>query len=111
MKPQSAKNKGRKLQQWVRDLLLNLGEPYGLKPDDVRSTSMGNSGEDVQMSPAARQVFPFQIECKNRTRMAVYADYKQAQQHGDYIPILVIKQNGDKPLVVIDAEYFFKSMY
>jgi len=47
LKPQSAKAKGRKLQQWVRDQILQRFPT--LSTDDVRSTSMGASGEDVQL--------------------------------------------------------------
>ena len=104
MTPQSAKQKGRRLQQWVRDLLLKIG---GLHSDDVRSTSMGNGGEDVQLSPKARELFPFQIECKNKKSYSVYKDYFQACEHGDHTPVLVIKQNDCQPLVVVDAEWFF----
>jgi hypothetical protein len=69
---------------------------------------MGAGGEDVQLSPAARKVYPFSIECKSRAKMAVYQDYVQAASHGPHEPVVVIKQNGCKPLVVVDAEYFFK---
>lgn len=106
MKPKSAKNKGRKHQQWVRDLLLELAPT--LTKDDIRSTGMGQGGEDIQLSAAARKEYPFQIECKSRAKIGVYADYKQAKEHGKYEPILVIKQNTEKPLVVMDAEWFFK---
>ena len=41
MKPQSAKQKGRKLQQWVRDKLIEL---LDIHPENVRSTSMGAGG-------------------------------------------------------------------
>ena len=51
MKTQSCKSKGRRLQQKVvADVLAAF--PH-LQPDDVRSTSMGCGGEDVQLSPAA----------------------------------------------------------
>ena len=50
MKTSSAKAKGRRLQQKVRDLLLETFTE--LEPDDIRSTSMGVSGEDLQLSPA-----------------------------------------------------------
>lgn len=96
------------LQQWVRDVLLRLGKPAGLQIDDVRSTSMGNGGEDIQLSPAARALFPFQIECKNKKSYSVYKDYKQAALHGKHTPVLVIKQDNDKPLVVVDATWFFE---
>lgn len=87
-------------------LLANAPE---LEPDDVKSTSMGAGGEDVQLSPAARKVYPFNIECKSRAKMAVYQDYQQAMTHGKHEPVVVIKQNQCKPLVVVDAEYFFRN--
>lgn len=108
MKTSSAKSKGRKLQQWVRDLFLLLG--VNLEPDDVRSTSMGAGGVDVQLSPAARKQFPFAIECKSRKAFAVYKDYDQAVENcpKGVEPVLVLKANRRKPMVMVDAEYFFK---
>jgi hypothetical protein len=69
---------------------------------------MGVSGRDVQLSEAALSVFPYAVECKNKARIAVYSDYEQActNANGD-TPLLVIKQNQSKPLVVIDMEDFF----
>lgn len=107
MKPSSAKAKGRVLQQWVRDKMMEYAPE--LREGDIRSTSMGASGEDVQLSPTARDVYPIQIECKNRAKMAVFEDYKQAATHGAYEPVVVIKQNHCKPLVVVDADYFFRN--
>jgi len=69
---------------------------------------MGASGEDVQLSSAARSIFPVQIECKNRKAIAVFKDYEQAQTHGLVEPLVVLKQNNSKPLVLVDAEYFIK---
>lgn len=106
MRPSSAKQKGRLLQQWVRDLILKLNPE--LNPDDVRSTSMGAGGEDVQLSTAARNVVPYQIECKNKKEVSVCGWYEQAKEHGPHQPIVVVKQNHGKPLVVIDAEEFFQ---
>ncbi len=63
MRTSSAKAKGRRLQQKVRDLILETFSE--LEEDDVRSTSMGASGEDVLLSPLARKKFPFSVECKN----------------------------------------------
>lgn len=107
MKPQSAKAKGRTLQQWTRDLLLKLASD--LEPDDIRSTSMGNGGEDVQLSPAAREVYPFKIECKSKRDLAVHTMYEQACAHeGNHIPVLVCKKDRKNPLAVMDAEWFFQ---
>ena len=69
MKTSSCKQKGRKLQQKVRDIILESFD--NLREDDVRSTSMGAGGEDVLLSPAARDVFPFSVECKNQEKLNV----------------------------------------
>lgn len=104
MKTSSAKAKGRRLQQWVRDQLI---ESLDVHPEDVESRSMGAQGEDVMLARAAREKFPFAIECKNVEKLNVWNAYDQAKVNsGDYEPIVVMKKNGRKPLVVIDAEYF-----
>ena len=106
IRPQSAKAKGRRLQQHVRDAIL---EDYpSLESDDVRSTSMGAGGEDVQLSPAARKLFPYSIECKNLAKIAVFNYYEQATGHGNHEPLVVIKQNRSKPLAVVDLEHFME---
>ena len=51
MKTQSAKAKGRRLQQWFRDLLI---EELKVHPEDIESRSMGAGGEDLIMARAAR---------------------------------------------------------
>lgn len=109
MKTQSLKAKGRKLQQWVCGVILH-NHP-SLEPDDVKSTAMGQGGEDVQLSPAARKLIPVSIECKARANIACYSWYRQAEANcpKGAEPIAVIKANREKPLVVVDAEYFFKN--
>ncbi len=108
LKPSSAKNKGRKLQGWVRDKILDLLP--NLEPDDIRSTAMGQGGEDVQLSPAARKLIPLSIECKSYAKIAAYGWYGQAIANcpKGAEPIVVMKQDRAKPLVIVDAEYFFK---
>ena len=104
MKTQSAKAKGRKLQQWVRDQLI---EQLDVHPEDIESRSMGAGGEDLIMARAARQKFPFSIECKNVEKLNVWEAYEQAKSNcNDYEPLVVMKKNQKKPLVVIDADYF-----
>ena len=46
MLSQSSKAKGRNLQKWVVEQILKVFPE--LEPDDVTSTSMGASGEDVK---------------------------------------------------------------
>ena len=104
MKPQSAKAKGRLLQQWVRDKLIEMLDVH---PEDIESRSMGAGGEDLIMARAARQKFPMSIECKNVEKLNIWDAYEQASTNcGDYQPIVVMKKNGKKPLVVVDAEYY-----
>ena len=106
MKPQSAKAKGRRLQQQFRDLLI---EKLDIHPEDIESRSMGAGGEDLIMARAAREKFPFSIECKNQEKLNVWDAYKQASENSkDYEPIVVMKKNNHKTLVVLDAEKFVK---
>ena len=63
IKTSSAKGKSRRLPQWVRDCIL-AAYPK-LDVSDVISTSMGAGGEDVRLSKAARDVFPYSVECKS----------------------------------------------
>ena len=102
----SAKAKGRKLQQWVRTLLI---EKLNIHPEDIESRSMGASGEDLIRARAARKKFPYSIECKNQESVNIWKSYEQAEENsGDYEPIVVLKRNKTKPLVLIDADYFVK---
>jgi hypothetical protein len=106
VKTASAKAKGRALQQLVRDAILEEFAEH-LEEDDVRSTAMGQSGEDIQLSPLARRLFPFTVECKAREAISVYPWFNQAKQNKDKgTPILVVKQNRSEPLVVLDLNDF-----
>lgn len=109
MKPASAKQKARLLQQWVRDTILKYSP--SLTKDDVRSTSMGASGEDVTLSQAARKQYPISIECKNLANMALYNWYDQAviNTPKDCEPVVVAKANRRYPVVIVDADWFFKN--
>ena len=73
MKTSSAKQKGRKLQQWMRDLLI---QKLGVHPEDIESRSMGSQGEDLIMARAAREKFPLSIECKNQESVNVWKSYR-----------------------------------
>ena len=107
MLTRSAKNKGKKLQNLVRD---KLRERFPMWKDYIKSTTMGESGVDIQIVGDARTVIPYAIECKSRKSIAVYKDFEQAKRHalnGNILyPLLVIKQNASKPLAVIDLDVF-----
>ena len=106
MKTSSAKAKGRNLQKWVVQKLI---EHIDADKDDLESRPMGSSGEDVIMGKETRQKFSYSIECKNQEKLNVWDAYEQATANcKGYEPIVVMKKNHKKPLVVIDAEAFFK---
>ena len=108
MKTSSAKNKGRTLQKWVVQQLI---EAFDIHPEDIKSCSMGAGGEDVVMARSAREKFPFSVECKNVEKLNVWNAYEQAcANSGNYEPLLVMKKNRKKPLVVMDAEAFIDLM-
>ena len=107
MKPQSAKAKGRKLQQWVRNQLI---EQLDVHPEDIESRSMGAGGEDLIMARDARKKFPYSIECKKQEKLIVWDAYEQASSNsGNHEPIVFIKKNGKEPLVVLSATHFIRS--
>ena len=104
MKTQSRKAKGRRLQQQFMQLLI---EKLDIDPEDIESRSMGAGGEDLIMSKAARNKFPYSVECKNQERMNIWSAWEQANNNrGIYEPLVVIKKNGVPPLVVLDANVF-----
>lgn len=108
MRTSSAKAKGRRLQDWMRDqLITHLGLT---KDSDLISTAiMGGSGADVKLISSILPKFPFSIECKNQEKYkGVYGALDQAATHSKMEPLLVIKMNNRKPIVVLDAEYFLE---
>lgn len=109
MKTSSAKAKGRRLQQDVIQLIFKYFPD--LEEDDLQSRSMGASGEDIMMSPKARKYLPVSIEAKNQEKVNVWASYEQAKDNSkSYEPMLVIKRNHTKPLVVVDLEWFLNML-
>jgi len=107
MKPRSAKNKGKRLQNKVRDLILEKFNQ--LEPDDVRSVTMGDSGEDILLSPAARKLFPFSTECKNQEKLNIWSSLEQAETNaGDYDPVLIFKRNRSKTYAVVNIDKFIE---
>ena len=93
MKPQSCKSKGRRLQQKVASSI-RKAFPH-LKEDDCVSTSMGAPGEDVRLSPAARECLPLSIECKNVEKINVWACLEQcvANTPAGASPCLIFTRN------------------
>ena len=107
MKSRSAKNKGKRLQNSVRDLLLETFSQ--LEPDDIRSAIMGESGEDIKLSPAARKLIPYSFECKNQEKLNIWDSLSQAEENaGNHDPVLIFKRNRSKTYAVINIDKFIE---
>ena len=103
MNPRSAKNKGKRLQNKIRDLILEKFDI--LEPDDVRSITMGDSGEDILLSPAARRLFPFSVECKNQEKLNIWGALEQAEDNsGNHTPLVIFKRNRSKTYAVLEFD-------
>ena len=108
MKARSAKNKGKRLQNKVRDLILEKFNKQ-LEPDDVRSITMGDSGEDILLSPATRRLFPFSVECKNQEKLNIWSALEQAEDNSNnHIPLVVFKRNRSKTYAVLEFDSLLK---
>jgi hypothetical protein len=104
IKVSSAKAKGRRLQQWVRDYLHSNLE--GIEKDDVTSTPGGVNGPDIGLSPLARKLFPWTVECKSRSSFSVYEALEQAERNliKNTKPIAILKGDRKQPLALLYAE-------
>ena len=108
MKTRSGKAKGRRLQNKVRDVLIEHFSDK-LEPDDIKVAIMGESGEDIKLSPAARKLIPYSFECKNQEKLSIWSSLEQAEENsGDYPPVLIFKRNRSKTYVTIELEEFIK---
>ena len=109
MKPSSAKAKGRKAAVEVQKILLRTFPQ--LEPDDIRVTPSGVQGEDLQLSPRAREVLPFAFELKNREKLNIWDCLKQAKTHiknENHRPVVVFRRNRTPYHVCIELDTFLE---
>lgn len=104
--PRSRKSKGAAFQKQIREKLLERFDH--LEPDDIKSAVMGESGMDIQLSPAAQRAFPWAIEAKAQEKVSLRAWWEQAVANGtDKLkPLLITKQSRKEPLVVMRLDDF-----
>lgn|SRR3990167_1177548 len=103
----SKKAKGRRLQNWVRDL---IGEWWGI---DTKTRLMGEAGDDVYVENVK---WPLYIECKNCENLNVHKEFAKAKvyakassKHNSVkIPVLIWKKNDHLPLVILDVFVFLE---
>lgn len=108
---QSAKAKGRKLQQLVRDHVLRVFQSL-LTEDDVWSRSMGAGGTDVQLSAKAKTLFPYSVECKagkfGTIPKTVYNWIDQAKEHESGEPLVVFRADYKDVYAIVSLEHFME---
>jgi hypothetical protein len=106
LKARSAKNKGKRLQNILRDKLIKL---YPSLKDDISSQIMGMQGEDIVLTPHAKATLPYSFECKNVEKLNVWKSFKQCETNaGESTPILVIKRNRENPKIVMDLDQWLE---
>ena len=116
MKIKSAKAKGRNLQNLVRDKLRSIfvGKVFWnqtIEEDDIKSQTMGMSGQDIVLSPSAKKVIPYSFECKNTERLNLWKSLEQCESNcEDREPVLVIKRNRSDVYAVVKFDNFLKSI-
>jgi hypothetical protein len=103
-----AKQKGRLGQQEIRDAI--LAKFPELEPDDVKSTTMGDGGEDIQLSPAARRLLPITIEVKRRkSGMKIAYDFiAQAKAHKKGEPVVCFRADRQDWIVMVGLDHYLE---
>jgi hypothetical protein len=104
----AAKQKGRLGQNEIRDKLLEVFPEF--EPDDIKSTTMGDGGEDIQLSPAARKKMPITIEVKRRkSGMKMQYDWlEQAKRHDQGEPVLFVRADRSEWIVMVGLEHYME---
>ena len=104
----AAKAKGRLGQQEIRDALLKTFNH--LEPDDVKSTVMGDTGADIQLSPLAQKSIPISIEVKRRKTglKTVYTWMDQATNHDKGPPVVFYRSDRQPWLVVSELDHYLE---
>lgn len=106
---QSAKAKGRNLQNLVGKKIAELlGMPFG-KDELIASRPMGQAGTDIVLKGEAADSFPFSVECKCQESWSIHAWIEQARKNQEDGTdwLLVCKKSRKDPVVVMDMNTFF----
>lgn len=106
MKTQSAKAKGRRLQQYVVQKILEKFPD--LSERDVQSRAMGSQGTDVVLSEKAFAAFPMNVECKmqeaNKRLLDMWLQACANTKEGH--TMVVLSANRSPVLAIIDFDVF-----
>jgi hypothetical protein len=110
LKPSSAKAKGRRACQELKEKLLKAYPE--LEDGDIVVTPSGVNGEDLQMSPLAKKTIPLTFEVKNQERLNIWKAIDQSKTHIDTgdkrKPVVAFKRNNSRMYLTIDVEDFLE---
>ena len=87
-----------------------VSECGGVEPDDIKSTTMGDTGEDIQLSPAARKKLPITIEVKRRksSLKTVYGYLEQASNHAKGEPVVFFRSDRMPWVVMVGMDHYME---
>lgn len=111
MTPKSAKAKGRRLQQELRDLLI---ETFDLDPELVKCAIMGEKGMDVcVLGTTLPDPLHAAWECKAVEAFSLYNCWKQTAENAlaGRRPILVTRRNNSQAMAVLTLEHLVTLLY
>jgi len=80
--------RGRETEALLAQMLREEGWPYAMP------AGAGRAGPDITGTPGLH------FECKARTRLDLSGGLRQADGHGDGLPILVLRLNGQGPAAI-----------
>lgn len=107
MNSRSCKNKGQRLSKEVKETLLKAFSD--LLSDDIIVTPSGVPGEDLRLSPRARELFPYSVECKCQERLNIWEALEQGENNAKgHIPVLIFRRNRSKTYICLEFEKFLK---
>lgn len=108
MNIRSAKAKGRRLAQQVKDSLLKFYA--NISENDINVTPASVPGADLHLSDKALSELPVIIECKNNEKIAIWQAFEQAEQHAknakrSLYPLLCFKRNRSDVMISMKLEH------
>jgi len=111
MKTRSGKNKGQRLQ---KEVVQALRKKYKFDSKEqlnslffegnVTAAPMGLAGTDIRLSPLAKEIIPFETECKNVEKINIWGALQQAEDNTKEgrIPLVVFRRNRSKTYAVLE---------
>jgi len=94
--------------------MTDLVERLGINPGDILSTGMGQAGCDLYLSPAARKLFPYAVECKFQEKISLWSWWDQCVTNArkeDLTPLLLIRRSRTEPLVILRWKDFLSLQF